>query len=116
MLPDGFQDIKDRGMVCMKWAPHVKILSPPAVEGFLTHYGWNSVIEELGFGRVLILLPIMNDQGLNARLFQDKNVGLEIPRNEKDGSFTRDSVAKSASLAMVREEGLLVFAGWIHLF
>ncbi|GAA0138775.1 hypothetical protein LIER_00459 [Lithospermum erythrorhizon] len=47
----------------------------------------------------------MNDQGLNARLMQEKNIGVEIPRNEKDGSFTSFSVANSIRLAMVSEEG-----------
>ncbi|XP_073039134.1 LOW QUALITY PROTEIN: UDP-glycosyltransferase 91C1-like [Primulina eburnea] len=106
ILPDGFRErVSDRGLVYAKWAPQIKILGHPAVGGFLTHCGWNSVTEALSFGRVLILFPVMNDQGLNARLLQEKNVGVEIPRNEEDGSFTSDSVAESLRLAMVSEEG-----------
>ncbi|KZV31648.1 hypothetical protein F511_00452 [Dorcoceras hygrometricum] len=106
ILPDGFcERVSNRGFIYAKWAPQIKILGHPAVGGFLTHCGWNSVTEALGFGRVLILFPVMNDQGLNSRLLKDKNVGVEIPRKEEDGSFTSDSVAESLRFAMVSEEG-----------
>ncbi|GMP80547.1 hypothetical protein CsSME_00035600 [Camellia sinensis var. sinensis] len=106
LLPCGFLErVKDRGMIYLDWAPQVKILGHSAIGGFLTHCGWNSIIEGLSFGRVLILFPVMNDQGLNARLLQGKKFGVEIPRNEQDGSFTSDSVSDSVRLTMVSENG-----------
>ncbi|KAK4347400.1 hypothetical protein RND71_033739 [Anisodus tanguticus] len=42
--------------------------------------------------------------GLNTRLLEEKGVGVEIPRNEQDGSFTSDSVAESVKFAVVSEE------------
>ncbi|XP_071718899.1 UDP-glycosyltransferase 91C1 [Rutidosis leptorrhynchoides] len=105
-LPDGFLErVKGRGIVNVGWVPQVRILSHSSIGGFLTHCGWNSAIEGLTFGRVLILFPVMNDQGLNVRLLSGKKLGVEIPRNEVDGSFTSDSVAESIKLAMVNEEG-----------
>ncbi|KDP29784.1 hypothetical protein JCGZ_18719 [Jatropha curcas] len=65
----------------------------------------NSIIEALYFGRALIMLPIALDQGLIARVFEEKKVGVEITRDEQDGSFTRDSVAESLRLVMVDKEG-----------
>ncbi|XVF64912.1 hypothetical protein PTKIN_Ptkin09bG0204600 [Pterospermum kingtungense] len=111
MLPDGFVErvkAKGRVYVYLGWAPQVKILSHESIGGFLTHCGWNSVIEALAFGRVLIMLPMLNDQGLNARLLQEKKVGVEILRNETDGSFTSDGVAESVTLAVVEESGQLL--------
>ncbi|KAI3989288.1 hypothetical protein MKX01_004837 [Papaver californicum] len=102
----GFEDrTSGRGLVYMKWAPQVKILGHPSIGGFLTHCGYNSVIEGLAFGRVLVLLPMLNDQGLNSRLLEGKKVGVEIQRNERDGSFSSASVAEAVKIAMVADEG-----------
>lgn len=85
----------------------MKILSHESVGGFLTHCGWNSVVEGLGFGRVPIFLPVLNEQGLNTRLLRGKGIGVEIPRNERDGTFCSDSVADSVRLAMIDDAGEL---------
>ncbi|OAY23173.2 UDP-glycosyltransferase 91C1 [Manihot esculenta] len=102
MLPDGFEErVKDNGLIYKEWAPQVKILGHESVGVFLTHCGWNSVVEGLSFNRVLIMFPVLNDQGLNARLLQGKNLGIEIPRNEQDGAFTSDSVAELVRQAKI---------------
>ncbi|KAF9603460.1 hypothetical protein IFM89_036263 [Coptis chinensis] len=105
-LPDGFEErIKGRGFICKGWAPQVRILAHASIGGFLTHCGWNSIIEALGLGIVLILLPFLADQGLNARILEGRKIGLEIPRDAQDGSFTKGDVATSLRMIMVDEEG-----------
>lgn len=107
-LPEGFEErSRGRSFVCTTWAPQLKILAHDSVGGFLTHSGWSSVVEALRFERPLVLFTIANDQGLNAALFEEKKVGYTIPRDEHDGSFTRQSVADSLRLVVVEEEGKL---------
>ncbi|KAJ7943745.1 UDP-glycosyltransferase [Quillaja saponaria] len=105
-LPEGFEErTKGRGLVCKSWAPQLKILAHDSVGGFLTHSGWSSVVEAIQYEKSLILLTFLADQGLNARVLEEKNMGYSIPRNERDGSFTSGSVAESIRLVMVKEEG-----------
>lgn len=51
------------------------------------------------------MLPFVIDTGLIARLLGENQLGIEIPRNDVDGSYTRDSVANSVRLVMVKDEG-----------
>ncbi|CAN4114818.1 unnamed protein product [Withania somnifera] len=105
-LPEGFEErTKGRGIVCTNWAPQLKILSHHSIGGFLTHSGWSSVVEAIQFEKPLVLLTFLADQGINARLLEEKKMAYSIPRNDGDGSFTRDSVAKSVSLVLVEKEG-----------
>ncbi|KAF9674553.1 hypothetical protein SADUNF_Sadunf10G0139000 [Salix dunnii] len=59
----------------------------------------------LSFGLALIMLPHVVDQGLIARVFEEKKVGIEVPRDDEDGSFTRNSVAESLRLVNDGKEG-----------
>ncbi|PIN03820.1 UDP-glucuronosyl and UDP-glucosyl transferase [Handroanthus impetiginosus] len=104
-LPDGFEErVRGRGIVWRGWVPQLKILSHESVGGFLTHSGWSSVIEGLVFGQPLITLPFLIDHGLTSRIIVEKQLGIEIPRDEEDGSFTRNSVANSIKLVMLEDD------------
>ncbi|KAL2342124.1 hypothetical protein Fmac_010064 [Flemingia macrophylla] len=105
-LPEGFEErTKDRGLVWKSWAPQLKILAHGAIGGCMSHCGSGSVIEKVHFGHVLVTLPYLLDQALFSRALEEKKVAVEVPRNDQDGSFTRESVSKTLRLAIVDEEG-----------
>ena len=65
--PDGFEHrVSERGKVIKGWAPQVPILSHRAVGGFLSHCGWNSVMEAVACGAMILGWPMEADQYVNA--------------------------------------------------
>ncbi|KAF7067016.1 hypothetical protein CFC21_072935 [Triticum aestivum] len=106
LLPgDGFQErVAGRGVVRAGWVPQVRVLAHGAVGAFLTHAGWSSLMESFLFGHPLVMLPLFADQGLTARVMAARAVGLEVPRDERDGSFGRADLASTVRRVMARED------------
>ncbi|GLJ19429.1 hypothetical protein SUGI_0350550 [Cryptomeria japonica] len=101
--PEG--KIGDKGLLMTKWAPQLNILNHASTRAFLTHCGWNSMTEGLRFGLPLITLPMQFEQGLNAKLARELKVGIEVRRNQNDGSFTKDDISEAIRAIMIEEGG-----------
>ncbi|KAF3968655.1 hypothetical protein CMV_007485 [Castanea mollissima] len=79
---DGFRDrVGGRGLVIKGWAPQVAILRHRAIGSFLTHCGWNSVLEGLISRVVMLTWPMGADQFTNALLLVDQ-LGVAIRTGE----------------------------------
>ncbi|XWS24205.1 hypothetical protein CRYUN_Cryun28dG0080700 [Craigia yunnanensis] len=81
-LPEGFEHkMKEngQGLIIRGWAPQVLILENPAIGGYLTHCGWNSILEGLTAGVPLITWPIFAEQFYNEKLVtQVLNLGVAV--------------------------------------
>nr|AVW82177.1 putative UDP-glucosyltransferase UGT71C7 [Barbarea vulgaris subsp. arcuata] len=77
LLPEGFIDrTACKGLVC-DWAPQVEVLAHKATGGFVSHCGWNSVLESLWFGVPIATWPMYAEQQLNA-FTMVKELGLAV--------------------------------------
>ncbi|XP_029130478.1 UDP-glycosyltransferase 71K2-like [Cajanus cajan] len=79
-LPEG------RGMIC-EWAPQVEVLAHKAIVGFVSHCGWNSILESLWFGVPILTWPIYAEQQLNAfRMVREFGLAVELRLDYRKGS------------------------------
>ncbi|KAF5727334.1 putative Glycosyltransferase [Tripterygium wilfordii] len=79
MLPDGFLGrIQGKGMIC-GWAPQMEILGHKAIGGFVSHCGWNSILESLWHGVPIATWPLYAEQQLNAfRMVRELGLAVDL--------------------------------------
>ncbi|KAK4571419.1 hypothetical protein RGQ29_030011 [Quercus rubra] len=89
LLPKGFLErTKDKGFVVKQWAPQVAVLSHDSVGGFVTHCGWNSVLEAISVGVPMVAWPLYAEQRFN-RMFLVEEMKVALGLKEMEDGLVR---------------------------
>ncbi|KAJ4844828.1 hypothetical protein Tsubulata_043433 [Turnera subulata] len=106
-LPPGFEErAKDsgRGLIVQRWAPQVEILSHRSTGAFLSHCGWNSVLEALNNGVPLIGWGMAAEQFFNVKFLEEEwGVCVEVARG-KTCEVRHEDVRTKIELVMNQTE------------
>lgn len=106
-LPKGFEaNINQRaqGILVHKWAPQMAILSHASTGAFLSHCGWNSVLESLYEGVPIIGWPLLADQLYTSSMLEEMRVGIEIARGRRVGGLEKGWQVVKAAVEMVLDD------------
>ncbi|XP_048127969.1 crocetin glucosyltransferase 3-like [Rhodamnia argentea] len=83
-LPPGFEDRvtkSKKGLLVRNWAPQLDILSHGSTGAFLSHCGWNSIMESLSQGVPIVGWPMAAEQAYNAKMMvEEMGVCVELMR------------------------------------
>jgi len=105
-LPKGFLErTKEKGLILPSWAPQVQILKQNSVGGFLSHCGWNSVLESMQEGVPIVAWPLFAEQAMNAVMLSN---GLKVAirlKFEDHEIVEKDKIANVIKCLMEGEEG-----------
>ncbi|XP_050373140.1 crocetin glucosyltransferase 3-like [Argentina anserina] len=73
-----------QGLLIHNWAPQLDILAHTATRAFVSHCGWNSVVESLSRGVPIIGWPLAAEQSYNSKmLVEEMGVSVELTRGVK---------------------------------
>ncbi|KAF7843560.1 UDP-glycosyltransferase 90A1-like [Senna tora] len=106
-LPEGFEErVGDKGMIVRDWVDQREILNHEGVKGFVSHCGWNSVLEAVCAGVPILAMPMMAEQYLNARMVEEEmKVGMRVETCDGSvrGFVRREGVRKKVRELMMVE-------------
>ncbi|GJW77182.1 anthocyanidin 3-O-glucosyltransferase 2-like protein [Tanacetum coccineum] len=92
VLPEGFLERTAGIGKVIGWAPQVTILGHQAIGGFVTHCGWNSLLESLWFGVPSAAWPIYAEQQINAfEMVVELGLAVEIKLDYKKNMYDRSA-------------------------
>ncbi|XAR48736.1 hypothetical protein NMG60_11031651 [Bertholletia excelsa] len=96
-IEHGFESrVEGKGFILRGWAPQVAILRHRAVGAFVSHCGWNSTLEAITAGVLMLTWPLGADQFINAKLLVDE-LGVAVIFFE-DGNRTTPDPAELSRL------------------
>lgn len=111
VLPEGFLERTESLGRVIGWAPQLAVLSHPSVGAFVSHCGWNSILESIWCGVPVAAWPLYAEQKMNAfelikelgmaaevRMDYHKKGGLE--GKEEDDVVTAEEILKGIMEAM----------------
>ncbi|CAN1320455.1 UDP-glycosyltransferase 90A1 [Linum perenne] len=95
----------NRAMVIGDWVNQREILGHKSVKGFMSHCGWNSVMESVCAGVPMLAWPMMAEQPLNARMVTDEiKVGIRVEGSGRNGKFVRREAVEEAVMELMTGE------------
>ncbi|KAF8396536.1 hypothetical protein HHK36_018160 [Tetracentron sinense] len=102
-LPEGFEEEIGETAMIVPWCCQIEVLSHPAIGGFVTHCGWNSILESIWCRVPMLCFPLLTDQFTNRRLVVDDwRVGINL----KDGkTVNADEVSEKIDRLMGGKSG-----------
>ncbi|RCV17070.1 hypothetical protein SETIT_3G189900v2 [Setaria italica] len=111
MPPEGWKErVGDRGMVVTGWAPQTAILAHPAVAAFVTHCGWNSVMETVAAGVPVLTWPMVFEQFITERFVTEvleigerlwpEGAGVRSTKSEEHELIPAEAVARAVARFM----------------
>ncbi|XP_057448147.1 UDP-glycosyltransferase 708G1-like [Lotus japonicus] len=92
--------IKEKGLVVKEWVDQSEILGHKAVRGFVSHCGWNSVIEAAWCGVPILGWPQIGDQKINAEVVSKSGWGVW----KKDWGWEGERVVKGEEIGEAVKE------------
>ncbi|KAK8470406.1 hypothetical protein PHAVU_004G138400 [Phaseolus vulgaris] len=104
--------VREKGVVVKEFVDQIKILGHPAVGGFVSHGGWNSITETVWEGKPILTWPQNGDQKMTAEAIRMSGVGIWAD----EWGWGTEKVVKGKEIAkrikeMMSNESLRVKAG-----
>ncbi|KAH7658193.1 UDP-glucuronosyl/UDP-glucosyltransferase protein [Dioscorea alata] len=102
----GFLDrTKGLGLVVFRWAPQLQVLGHAAVGGFLTHCGWNSILESISNGVPMIAWPLFAEQKMNAVMLEEDMKVAVRAKVDDTGLVRKEEIVRLIKCLMEEEQG-----------